>query len=149
MKNSRRINALSMTFFVATMVLVGTLTLSKTNNLTTEKISFSNVVASVDSYEDNDDFASASSITPGSYSNLDIGDDDKYDYYKIDVDSGKMIVVVVNYDNVHNPYDIDIFMYDSAHSSLYGYSNWFDTGIKFILTDTDYSGTYYIEVYGY
>ncbi len=67
-----------------------------------------------DPFEENDDFANATDMTPGTYSNMQLHDDD---WYRVDVTQGSDLKVFV--DGEH-PNNIDVEILDSAGNRIIG-----------------------------
>ena len=101
--------------------------------------------AKADTYDPNDDFGSASSISTGTYSGLDlVSSYDEYDYFYISVPAGETISVRITFTDTLG--DIDLTLYDSGYSTVDSSSS---TGNSETVTGTNNGGsseTYYIRV---
>lgn len=98
--------------------------------------------ATDDGYEENDTFATAAAITPGTYSDLQNLDDD---WYKVTVGAGQDLVVTTQYnDDLGNLY---LELYNSSENSI-GYSVRVVSGLRRATAANLAAGDYYIRVYG-
>lgn len=95
-----------------------------------------------DGYEENDTFAEAKPITPGTYTNLNCSDED---YFSVVVPTDSTIVANITFDNVIS--DLDLYLYDDLENQLdYSESVDFFEEVSYYSAD---GGTYIINVYPY
>ncbi len=124
-------------------------------NISTETLALDKMIARIafptadfpkdaddDAFEENDTFATAAAVTPGTYSNLQCFDDD---WYKVAVSAGQDLVVSANYDDDLGNLYFDF--YDSPENQI-GYSYRYEYGHRRGWAANLAAGDYYIYVYG-
>lgn len=129
-----------------TAVAAGTATITVTTQDGNKTASCSVTVtnpASGDTYEPNDTFGTAYSVSSGSTLNSYIYSASDIDYYKLTVSSSRSFTISLS----NLPKDYDLTLYDE-YGYYIDYSDNYGTTSETI-TDTLSPGTYYIEVIGY
>lgn len=96
-----------------------------------------------DSYEQNDHYGQAATVSSGTHSSLYLLD---HDWYKISLSVGDDITVRITF--THSNGDIDLRLYNPSRSLLDGSYGVGDSE-EVSATDVTTAGTYYILVYGY
>ncbi|MHA1252279.1 MAG: hypothetical protein ACTSRP_20005 [Candidatus Helarchaeota archaeon] len=102
----------------------------------------SDLQASDDSYEDNDDFYNAITLTEGEYPNLNVTYDDS-DWFKIFVEKDDFIDIIVTSNSYYFD-DLELFLYDAGKNELdYSYPK---NDIARVNACASYTGYYYIQI---